>query len=62
MTEDNGDQLFVPIAAKLLASGTDDDNGDGDGDSDGDSDGGGDDGDDRDRYHDDDYGIVKLIL
>ena len=25
MTEDNGDHLFVPIAAKWLASGTDDD-------------------------------------
>ena len=28
MTEDNGDYLFVPIAAKWLASGTDDDDND----------------------------------
>ena len=28
MTEDNGGHLFVPIAAKWLASGTDDDDDD----------------------------------
>ena len=47
MTEDNGYHLFVPIAAKWLASGTDDDD---------------DDDDDDDNDNDDDpdnVGIVK---
>ena len=53
MTEGNGDHLLVPISAKWLASGTDDDGSDNEEDDDNDDDDDGDDGDNKENEDDD---------